>query len=197
MSYRPRVGIDCDDVLAGFTPKVIELVAELTGVRHNIEDVDQWDLFDWLDSRNLGENNKALGRKVYDVIKAEGGCFSLDVLEGSKEGIKRLQDISDVFIITAPFVGSKTWVHERYEWLRHHFGIHHRRVAQLHEKALCKVDVFVDDKLDNVVRWGSENYGRAVLWDRSSNRKEATPPWVVRCFSWEQLYEIVASMAKK
>lgn len=188
---RLRALIDCDDVLAGFTPRVIELVAERTGVRHNIEDITKWDLFDAIGG------DPALRREVYDIIKSEGGCGSLELLEGAKEGLERLRDVADIYIVTAPFIGSKTWVHERYEWLKHHLGIDHWHVVQTHAKEVCSGDIFVDDKLANVVKWGEHNYGRPVLWHRHANKLEVPPPWVSRVHSWEELHKLAYGMAQR
>lgn len=159
----------------------IKLANERSGNSWVATDVRTWDIFQSIGDAELEEH-------VYKEIKKPGGCRTLGVLAGAQEGVKRLQELADVYIVTSPFNGSSTWVHERELWLEEHFGIHHKNIVHTKAKYLCAGDFFVDDRPENVWKWQEKNTGMALLWDLPCNRGVRN---VRRVSSWHELYDLV------
>ena len=133
--------LDVDGVLGDFVSAALAHLSEVTGVKFDPISVTSWEVFD-----SIQEPFKSWKGTVYERMKARGGCSSIPVYDGAKEGVARLREIADVTILTSPFNGSATWMHEREKWLEQHFGIHHRDIIHADKKFRVHGDIFVDDK---------------------------------------------------
>lgn len=68
--------------------------------------------------------------------------------------------------------GSKTWAHERAEWLKKHFDIDIDHVTSTRSKHLVYGSYLIDDKIDHIRAWGKQWTGghrRALLWKTFHN----------------------------
>lgn len=188
--WRPTVGVDVDDVLADFTLDALRRLNKLRGTAFVLNDVSTWDPFDSLPPEHQQDRDL-----IYSDMKQEGACFSLPVVPGSKEGMKALREIADVVIITHPFKHAKTWVHERELWLDHHFDIHRDDIFSCKKKFLVDVDVFLDDKPENVVQWRAHRRSiQGLIWATPMNRNERGH--VSRVNSWSSVVRYVDAVRR-
>jgi 5'(3')-deoxyribonucleotidase len=180
--------LDVDDVVCRCVQGMANEAGKKLGVEISEDDVKTWDFHDTIDGPGLKEH-------IEEKMSEKGWCLSLEPFPGAIEGVKRLMTIAEIFFVTAPFHGEH-WMHERRSWLYSNFGVDRDRVIQGHSKFLVRGDVFVDDKVENLVRW--EKYGREnnmsgvpVLWDRPHNRLHPGAGSLYRIGSWGQLYDFV------
>ncbi len=184
MSHGFLVLCDVDGILADFVLGALAMIEHRLGRHYEVEQVDMWDF------GSLPGFDK-IQDEFWELTKAMGFATSLPVFAGAVEGIERLRTIADVEFLTSPMHGSKTWVHERNEWLEKHFGAHHKDVHHVHKKFRMPGRVLIDDKVEHIAEWEAANpNGLALLWDRPYNR--GTPHTVVR--DWETVYTVVRDM---
>lgn len=186
MTKKPVVLLDCDGVPSDFIGGVLEIVDDITGLSFERDDVDQFDFF-----QALGVSIDD-GRAIKRAIAVPGFCESLQVYEGAKQGVKDLQEIADVYVVTAPWNSSPTWTYERESWLWRHFKIPHSHVIHTSAKHLVSGDAFVDDKTSAVEAWKIERpAGLAIRWETPHNIHEM---WHgTGCRSWESLLDLVTN----
>lgn len=180
-----RVLLDCDGVLSDFTSAVVELINQRFGSAFTPRDVKQFDFCAALNlhPKDATEVKRAIGETI-------GFAANLAVYEGAVEGLRKLREVADVYIVTSPWNSNPTWTSDREEWLWRKFKFPHARVIHTSAKYVCGGDVFVDDKTSAVERWHEahgERGGLAVQWVTPHNRLER---WDGRrTDSWDELVE--------
>lgn len=191
---RPIVLLDSDGVLSAFTAGYLDVIWALTGERHEVEEVDRWDLhecpfFVELDKRShFGKPPGTLRARVEERISGPPGfCAGLRPLPGAREGVAALQAVADVYVVTSPWWSSPHWLAERTAWLHAHMGIPAARVIHASAKHLVTGDVLVDDKPGNVRTW---RHGVGLLWDAHHNRGAETAD-LTRVSTWDAVLEAV------
>jgi len=189
-----RILLDVDGVLCDFIGGVITLASEITGRPHRVEDVTRFDF-----AAELGLDPEE-ARGVKSVISnTEGWWQGLAVLPGAIEGVARLREVAEVYIVTSPWNSCRTWLHDRETWLKRHFDIPHSHVLACSAKHLVAGDLFVDDKTETCVAWddaqaswwqnedGTKGETFAVQWRTPHNRRDE---WTGRSArSWSELLE--------
>jgi len=156
--------LDCDDVLAQFTQGVIDVLNRKLGHDFDINDVTDWDM-----AHSLGVSNNV----IFGIAGEEGFCVGLDVMPGAKEGVEKLRQYGEIYVVTSPIHTSRTWQFERTKWLHKHFDIPASRVIQTSAKHLIFGDVFIDDRVSHVTKWlnyqsvEASGYVLDVPWPRS------------------------------
>lgn len=191
---RPTWALDVDDVLCGFTPDVLRRLNALTGKSYALSEVSTWDPFDSLGHHELRE-------EIWHSYGEEGACFALPVNPGAQAGVELIRAVADVIIVTHHFKFSKTWVHEREEWLRTHFGVHRDDIYFCKKKYRVHADGIIDDKVQNVREWQSYNYndqanrdGNGILWATPMNR--LAPKTVSRIGDWKEVVRAITGKRK-
>ncbi len=183
---RPRVVLDADGVFVDFVGGFLDLVYNLTGQAFHEDQVTDWDIC------------KAIGLKDDDArlcygSVGQGFCTNLSPLPGALRGVKILESIADVYVVTSPWNKCETWVHEREKWIEKHLGIPHSRIMHGSAKYLVDADVLVDDRADTVVKWQETHPERiAVMWDRPWNRASGWTGY--RMNDWSTLHKLVGSL---
>ena len=182
MKRKPTVLCDVDEVLAAFTSAVLDLVYEDTGKRYQPDDVKTWEIFDSIE-------NKEVQKRVYAKMKVRGGCSAISVIPGSQDAIARLKERCELIIVTSPFWGSETWMHEREEWIWKHFGIPAKDVIHARKKYHIAGDFFIDDKPDHIRMW-SQRFpdGHGLLWSTPANRSITD---LKKLSSWDELFQLL------
>lgn len=170
---RARALIDCDEVLCDFLTPAFDVLYLMTGTRRTAHDLTTWGLFPPFDTKH---------REAFEKhIRNAGFCSSLHPLPGAVEGLRLLQEVADVFIVTAPTHGPH-WYFERVEWLKRHFDIPAKSVHQAYHKSHVNGDLLVDDKLQNIVSWAEEHpNGKPFLWGQPYNKDARN---FTRVLSW-------------
>lgn len=182
---RPRVLLDCDGVLSAFVDGWLALINEALGTGYTASDVTDWNV---LASLGIVSHRHAELKRL--LASCPGFAGSLEILPGALDGVQRLQQIAEVYIVTSPWNSNPTWTHDREAWLERHFGIPHSHVVHTSAKHLVVGDVLVDDKTSTLETWREAHpRGVAVHWDTPHNRSD---PWDGPSTSeWGELLEIV------
>lgn len=174
-----RVLLDVDGVLGDFLGHSFPVLEKLTGRKWAYADFQTWDIFDTV--------SREYERAFFDEINQPGWCQSIPVFSGSQDGVRRLMEISDLYVVTSPMNHVPTWMYEREQWLLKHFGIPHKRVVHTSAKYLCLGDVLIDDRPANIEAWEKEHLGgRGFLWHQTYNRASTVGK---RVLSWDQTIE--------
>lgn len=182
---RLRLLLDVDGVLANFVESYLDLVAIVTGRRYQPEQVTQFDI-----GGSLGLTPAESSEVKRLLGESQGFCLALRMYEGAQDGVARLQQLADVYIVTSPWNSCPTWTHEREAWLKKHFKIPHSRITHTSAKYLCRGDVFVDDKVDAVIKWQSEHpTALGVVWDTPHNQLDSYDG--VRTSDWGMLARLI------
>jgi 5'(3')-deoxyribonucleotidase len=147
--------------------------------------------FDFTKALSMSPPAAAAAKRA--IGAASGFARHLDVYPGAIDGVRRLQQIAEVYIVTSPWNSNPTWCHDREAWLERHFGIPHARVIHTSAKHLIAGDVLVDDKTSTCDQWRAAwPSGVAVLWSTLHNRRDL---WDGPCTSdWDHLIEIVGTV---
>ena len=181
---RPRVLLDVDGVLADFLTPSLTILTRLSGREWVPSDFPTWDLFDTVPRK--------FEQPFYDAVNTPGWCRDIPVHEDSVEGVARLREHADIYIVTSPMNHVPTWTHEREQWLKAHFGIEPKKVVHTSAKYICRGDVLVDDRPSNIEAWEAEHPdGVGLLWDQPYNRDDDAG---VRVRTWAQVRLIVAGL---
>lgn len=179
---RPTVLLDVDGVLADFIGAVLRSLSALVpGRRHVHEDITR---FDFVSELKLTADEK---KAVMSAIGGKEFWPRIDPFPGAREGVARLREIADVYIVTSPWNSCETWLHARESWLRRHFDIPHSHVLAGSAKHICAGDYFVDDKTETLQRWRAARgrVGTAIQWETPHNRFDGWNGPSTR--SWDQL----------
>jgi 5'(3')-deoxyribonucleotidase len=191
---KPSCLLDIDGVVADFVSAALALVQQVEFYDRDEPDglrfgrafdpsiIHTWELFD-----SLPEPERSARDEVYRRMKAPGGCRSIPVYPGSRNGVERLREICDITIVTSPFEGSPTWMHERERWLEEHFDIDRKHIIHATEKHRVHGDVFIDDKLSHLQAWlaywrDKDPLAKAILWDTPRSRGQT---WSERITRWD------------
>jgi 5'(3')-deoxyribonucleotidase len=190
---KPTVLLDCDGILADFIGAALLTLRAESGLVYSRDDVYTWEVFDSLPAP--AQEHK---HQVYELLKGRLGCFSIRAYDGAKEGVRRLQELADVVIVTSPFPDSDAWMSERERWLKSHFGLPRDQVIHTSAKHHVKGDFFIDDKTSHVLKWAEHHpQGRALLWNMKYNENDELPDNVSRVVGWEQLHARVELWARE
>jgi len=187
--------LDCDGVLADFSSATLKILNRKTGKNFQHDDVTSWDMFE---SGALAEHLH-LRDAVYEELKQRGGCASIPVYDGAKAAVAELQEYTEVVMLTSPFKGGETWVHEREEWLEGHFGLSHKKMIHTGLKELVFGDIFVDDKPEHIINWSKRHpAGHAIIWHQRYNEEheELRGNHIYRADGWADLTELVRRLAR-
>lgn len=180
-----HVLLDVDGVLANFIGRVCEIASSITGRAHKPEDIKQ---FSFAAELGLTPEQK---REVHGFIEKTGFWRNLEPYPEAIEGVRLLRAMRDVeiTIVTSPWNSCRTWLHEREEWLKQHFDIHHGDVIPTSKKHMVCGKILVDDKTETLHKWRKVWGGGAVQWQTPHNRFDAWDGHSTR--DWNRLAQIV------
>lgn len=186
MRLQPTLLLDIDGVLADFLTPCIAVLEDLTGQKFEAAHTKTWDIMEAL---SIPED---VQEEAYKRMRTEGFCYGLRAYEGSQDAVKRLREIADIYVVTAP-LGGPHWAHEREKWLLEHYDISGKKIISTHAKYRITGDLLVDDKTANLVAW-RKYHPRSVpvRWDQSYNQDD----WDgIHTNSWDVLYGIVLGVS--
>jgi 5'(3')-deoxyribonucleotidase len=184
---KPSCLLDVDGVIANFVQAALNVLHDLSGTVIDPNTITTGEVFD-----SIPEPYRSWKGAVYNDLKGRGGCRSIPVYPGSRNGVERLREICDVTIVTSPFEGSPTWMHERERWLEEHFDIDRKHIIHATEKHRVHGDVFIDDKLSHLQAWlaywrDKDPLAKAILWDTPRSRGQTWSERITRVSNWDEL----------
>lgn len=158
-----------DEVIADVLPAFLDLYADHFGVRLKKE--DYW------------------GKKIYrlpgaafirDQLTEKGFFANLPVMEGSQEGVRRLMEHYDVFIVTAA-MEFRNSLEDKFDWLQRHFPfLHWNNFVFCGDKSIIQADYMIDDHPFNLEAF----QGKGLLFTASHNVAEQR---FTRVNNWEEI----------
>lgn len=183
-----RVLLDCNGVLAAFVDGWLKLINAQWGTTYAVDDVTDWDV---LGSLGVHPDRHSEAKKM--IAACPGFAGKLEVLPGAIDGVRRIQEIAEVDIVTSPWNSHPTWTSDREAWLKRNFGIPHSRVHHTSAKHRFTGDVLIDDKTSTCEEWRAAHLGGiAVLWATPHNRRDL---WDGMCTSsWDFLVDVVRGL---
>lgn len=181
MSYTNfSIAVDVDGIVNNLIPRAIEVYNERYNDHLVLDNFNKYKIEDCLP--------KDKARNFLEIFTEEEFWGSLTPLKDSIWGVKQLVDSGyEVYFATATHYSNFAW---KVEWLKHFFGmIPDKNIICIHNKGLLKVDVLIDDCIDNLLssRW----FERITLdypwnrdiWDETYN--------IHRAFNWIEIVDIV------
>lgn len=183
---RPRVLVDCDGVVGDFPGAVCKDLSELTGRPWLTEDITEYDLW-------RGVEEPAKSASIARIL-TPGWCKEIRPYPQALDGVRKLARVAQIVWVTSPW-SSPTWVSERIEWLRSHFGEVGRPVCVTSPawvKSCIAGDVLVEDQSKTLLDWVSANpNGVGVLWRQPYNeRDKVAHPRIVRSDDWDEIGQL-------
>jgi 5'(3')-deoxyribonucleotidase len=197
MKPKTRILLDCDGVISDFLSsalKVLNTKLKLKGKdRFNATHITQWDI-----CKSIGQPH--MWKDINDAAGKKGFCQKIRVYPGSKEGVAKLKELGEVFVVTSPLT-VPNWVSERSAWLEEHFEIGKSNVVHTEAKHVIVGDVLIDDKFSNIESWVNHHpNGLGLLWNAPYNQDAS---WsfhcdqIARISSWEDAVKLIQEHAEK
>lgn len=178
LQVKRRFLLDCDEVLAEFNQAVLDLVKEKTGEVHTVDELVDWDVMDSIGLSHM--------KHIVEEAAECGLAATLNQVPGSWRAVRRLEEMGDVYIVTAPMRASR-WVGDRVAWLHRELAVPRERVVFTQAKHIIDGDALVDDRTDYLLKWADEHpSGLALLWDEPYNRDVQLPKNARRVKGWLQ-----------
>lgn len=181
--------LDCDGPLADLVGGILAVVnrGRCSHTHLKASDCAGW---------NIADSFGLTSKYVDEIMSTKGFCLGLSEVEDACWRVEALRRDHSVRVVTAPFVESEYWMHERLRWLRRlHFDNHDVIFAS--NKSLIRGDVLVDDKPSNILHWAQAwPDGLGLLWDAPYNRKFAfeLPPNTKRVRGWDEVMAEIEGM---
>lgn len=206
MPGKLRFGCDVDGVLADLLTPIFDHLSTRFDLHFTIDHMSTWDVSDLIPEELRTPFWKSFGEevRVHDILKP---------LPGALEGMRRLREVADVYLVTSHLRSAPTWVHDRDKWLEEHFEISGKKIIHTSAKYIFGGAALIDDKPENVKLWQEEHpNARGILWDQPYNREAVTrsvltadeivskyAPGAIamRTSSWEGVYNLAAGKAFK
>jgi 5'(3')-deoxyribonucleotidase len=193
---KPILLLDVDGVLADFISATLRILKKQASdpltASYSHNDIKTWEMFSSLPAHARHRDS------VYEELKQRGGCTNIPVYAGAKEALAALKPLVDTVILTSPFKGGETWVHERELWLEKHFGISHKKMIHTGLKELVFGDILIDDKPEHIEKWAKRwRSGHAIIWDQRYNREEdLRGKNIYRAVGWNDLTVLVRRLVR-
>lgn len=177
---------DVDGIVADFVSATIPIMEKLSGRKILADSITTWDVTQAL----LEDAHREEAKKAF---LERGFCTSFDEYVGTSEAIERLNEMLDLYFVTAPMFENPSWMEERAAWLMSRYKLKRGQVNFITDKFIVHGDFLLDDSNTNCELWAKENpFGLAMLWDRPHNR-HTDHPSIRRVHSWNEVLQIVES----
>lgn len=183
VSESMRFLLDVDDVVADLTSQIYLV----SGTSKNPEAQCTWDSFQLLDTREE--------YLVRFFMRSPEFWANVPVKEGAREGVEAILAAGhDIFWVTSPWVDCREWGQVRREWVTRHFPtVDPQNLVVTKSKFLVEGDVFIDDRVENVLLWRKHHPGGTGLLYRVpyvSHLEDLRPTWKPT-FTWDDVQKII------
>ncbi len=189
-----KIAIDIDDVLANFTPALIEFHNTQYGTNYTLNHFNSYHLEEvW-----GGTREEAID-KVF-IFYETPEFKNVDVIENAKNVLYELKQSHDLVTMTArpEAIRDKTeeWIGRHFPGLFSHIHIANRfsKTGPKTTKAeLCEkhgVDMLIDDSLDYALQ-AVAPHRRVLLFDRPWNQTPNLPEGIHRVHSWKEIPKLI------
>jgi 5'(3')-deoxyribonucleotidase len=149
---------DSDGVLSDFNGYCIGLINREFGYSYITANNTEWEFTNLLKPAEHAEFRR--------LLTQPGICSALQPFPYARDLVQGLQALGNLYVVTSPLSGSRTWMAERYDWLEQ-LGVSPRRVVFAKDKSPVDGVVLIDDYAENLREWVAGGFGRSpILWRR-------------------------------
>lgn len=178
-----KIALDIDGVLADFVGYVCTRLGQ-AGYPRTPESIK---------TERIRSSVTPPEQDLVDKFSAERGfCSRLPWYPGARVFLSTLQDIGDVYVLTAPWK-SETWAAERRDWLAAYMPVD--RVCSVPAESKAQLgafaDVLIEDSASTCAAWHAVTGRTAILIDRPWN--QGNFPGCIRATSYQQAIAFVRS----
>lgn len=117
---------------------------------------------------------------------------------GAEDGVEAIREAGhEIYWVTTPWSPCKEWGQVRRDWLKRHFQVDPKDVVITGSKFLIDGDVFIDDRIDNVLQWREHHpEGKGLLHRVPSvlNARLRNPEWGDPTFAWDEIGKLLESL---
>jgi 5'(3')-deoxyribonucleotidase len=170
-----RIAIDMDEVMADPISKFISLYNRDYGLPLDLV---------------LNPGNEfyvqvpaEINMKWFDYINEKGFFRDLPVITGAIEGIKKLQEQHDVYIVSAA-MEFRNSLEDKYDWLGEHFPFIDWQHIMFCGDKIIEADILIDDRIKNFINFK----GRPLLFSSPHNM---LVPGYERVDTWDQVLQAI------
>lgn len=177
---------DVDGVLNDLVDKNLELYNSRSGKNIQITDITSYNFYDCLSKEDADG--------IVSLFKEKSLWDSLKPLEGSQESLKQLiKQGHKIYLATATDPLNFEW---KVSWLKQYFPfIPEDNIIRIMDKSLLKVDVLIDDCLDNLINSFAERVTLDYPWNRSSSKDYSYS--IRRAYKWHDIVNIINDIEKE
>ena len=180
------IAIDVDGIVNNLIPRAIAVYNERYNASLVLDDFNKYKIEECLPPEEA--------QRFIDIFKEEEFWGSLTPLKDSIWGVKQFVESGyDVYFATATHYSNFAW---KVEWLKHFFGmVPEKKIICVHNKELLKVDVLIDDCIDNLL---SDVWFERVTLDYPWNRHVWDETYGIhRAYNWIEIVDIVNKIYDK
>ncbi|TQR18541.1 5' nucleotidase, NT5C type [Psychrobacillus soli] len=166
-----RIAIDMDEVISAFSLKCLQLFNAEYNSNYTV---------DHLHGKLLAELDHRFNDKVNVYLAEESFFQGLDVIEGSQDALRRLNEQYEIFIVTAAMEFPASLA-PKYQWLKKHFPfLNEKHFVFCGDKSIIRADYLIDDTPLNL-----ENFeGEGLLFSAPHNMNNTS---YVRLNNWKEV----------
>ena len=181
---RPRIGLDFDGLIADTTKAKKAYAGKEYGILLNPEDCDRE-----TGIRLLGKDRYF--RMIRDIYGSKT-TLALDPVPGAIDALGRLEQVADVYIVTARYSEQVSWLRK---WMEErilpvHGVVHTAEQSKRDTIRSLQLDWFFDDSLRNLVD-AKDTDARLVLYDPYGRRPRGSPHNEIALSSWAEFMDLV------
>ena len=153
-----RILIDCDGVLSDFNKMILKMVKDQFNIDLRLVNGNEWDCLEYPEVKHVKG-------QIWDhLLGTKGLIRNLEKFDYADKLIAGLRQRGEVIACTS-LVKGEYYACERIEWLIEEMGFDRKDIILAYKKHICKGDVFIDDKPQNVTDWANAYpEGFPVLW---------------------------------
>jgi 5'(3')-deoxyribonucleotidase len=178
-----RIALDSDGVITDCATAVHQAAERILG--RKLPTCDYWHSYSFAESMLLNAHDAE--RMYSQLLREDTLSYRVHLYPGAKDFVNALQAQGhEVFVLTAPWSGMKSWVNAREELLSMAFpGVD---VVFAHAKHRAVFDLLIDDRLETVVPLAD----RAWLYKRPWNHAGKDDPRITRVTDYEEVLALTA-----
>ena len=175
-----RILLDVDGVVAEFTHHLCQKI----GLKCEEPDPNTFQQWDFIRAHLTKEQRL----HAYDILAAQEFWATQPQMPGARKAVDLfLMAGLEVHFVTSPWAGCAGWADTRTDWVSTQMGVPAKFTHISASKYVFSGSVFVDDKMEHVERWYSEQHRHghhdrhAFLFEAPYNRNMA---WRPRLNGW-------------
>lgn len=180
------IAVDIDGILNDFVPKLLKYYNALSNKNIQLEDITTYHFSECLPKEDADG--------IMTLFTESELLNSLSPLSGAQNGLKKLiKQGHQIIIATATECCN---FQQKYEWMQAYFPfISSDNIIRIVDKSLLKVDILIDDNMDNLISSFSERICLDYPYNRSTSKDYAYN--IRRAYDWNGIVNIINNIEKE